>query len=116
MDLPKLSLALAAITAIFPCVSSASAENAALNACARAFASSIASPGAAAPAFKLNYLGGGEAGALANYYEHRYTFYMKAQNVKTGLMLARATCAVDRRGVIIALTVDESAPTLTARF
>jgi hypothetical protein len=85
-------------------VSNANPENTALNVCARAFASSVAAPGSAAPAFKLNYRGGQEGSALSSYYNRVYTFDLHANDAKTGLALARATCAVDSNGTLISLT------------
>jgi len=54
MIIRKLLLTAASIAAICPAVSHASAENTALNACAQAFATSLAS-GSGVPAFKLQY-------------------------------------------------------------
>jgi hypothetical protein len=104
MHIRKLALAAAVIAAIAPSLSNASPENAALNACARAFASSIASPGSAAPAFKVQYQGTRNAGVLADYYSPQYTFYLQAHDAKTGIALARATCSTDSHGTIMALT------------
>jgi hypothetical protein len=99
-------LAAAASAAVFSTsISHASTQNAALNACARAFAASMAAPGSDAPSFKLKYLGGQPGSTFDDYYSgHEYTFYLQAQNPKTGLTLARATCTADTRGTRVALT------------
>jgi len=104
MDIRKCTLAAAAIAAISPSISSANTESVALNACARAFASSIAAPGSAAPAYKVDYRGHAES-ALTSYYRSEYTFYLRAHDPKTGLTLARATCSADNGGKIVALVV-----------
>jgi hypothetical protein len=109
---------LAVIAALSPCTSKASSEDAALNACASAFASSIAAPGSAAPVYKLKYPGNHAESPLASYYGIRYTFYLQAQNAKTGLPLARASCSVDARGTIAltSMPMDGSSPALAAQF
>jgi hypothetical protein len=101
MNIRKLSLAIVTIAAISPIVASASPEEAALNACAKAFASSIAAPGAAAPAFKLNYAQQHFSSPVTDYYARSYTFTMKAQNPKTGTAFASATCSADTRGEVL---------------
>lgn len=119
MDIRKLSLAAAAIAVIAPSISNANPETIALNACARAFASSVAAPGSAAPAYKVAYRGGEAASALAAYYNREYTFYLAARSPKTGVTFARATCSADTSGKIVALTSEPSATssaTLAARF
>lgn len=117
MSIRKLLLAAASIAAISPAVSQASAENSALKACAQAFASSLAS-GSVKPTYKLKYHG--EApGALADYYKsHDFTFYLQANDPKTGLTLARATCSADTRGAVLALmaTPLETSPALAAKL
>src|SRR5580692_5759479 len=112
MDIRKLTLAAAAIAAT-PSISQAYPESAALNACARAFASSIAAPGSAAPSYKLDYRGAQAQSALANYYGREYTFNLQAHDPKTGVTLASATCSANMRGTILALTPElgSSSPT-----
>jgi len=103
MTIRKLLLTAASIAAICPAISHASTEATALNACAQAFATSLAS-GSAAPAFKLKYHSE-SAGPLADYYgSHEFTFYLQARDPKTGLTLARATCSTDTRGAVLGLT------------
>jgi len=104
MNIRKISFAIVAIAAISPVVASASPEEAALNACAKAFASSIAAPGAAAPQFKLNYAQRRFASSVTDYYARNYTFTMKAQNPKTGTAFASATCLADMHGEVLQFT------------
>lgn len=112
-------LSAAAIAALAPAISHASTETAALGACTRAFAASIAAPGSSAPAFKLKYRGGPAESAVADYYGgHEYTFYLQAHDPKTGATLASATCTTDARGTQVALSAapaDGSEATLAAR-
>lgn len=117
MTIRKLLLTAASIAAICPAVSHASPENAALKACAQAFATSLAS-GSGTPAFKLKYHSE-SADALADYYgSHAFTFYLQAHDPKTGSTLASATCSADTRGAVIALTATppETSPSLAARL
>jgi hypothetical protein len=117
MIIRRLLLTAASIAAICPAVSRASAESTALNACAQAFATSLAS-GSGAPTFTLKYHSE-SAGALADYYgSHEFTFYLQARDPKTGLTLARATCSADTRGAVVALTATplETSPSLAAQL
>jgi hypothetical protein len=105
MKLRILILAAASLAAISPSMSQAAPENAALNACARAFAASVASPGGSTPEFKLKYLGGQPGATFNDYYSnHEYTFFLAAHDPKSGVTLARATCTTDIRGARVALT------------
>jgi hypothetical protein len=116
MHIRKLALAAAAIAAT-PSISLAYPESAALNACARAFASSIAAPGSAVPSYKLDYRGAQAQSALANYYGREYTFNLLAHDPKTGVTLASATCSANMRGTSVALSptpLGSSSPTLAA--
>jgi hypothetical protein len=118
MQSRHLLLAAAMLAAATPSLVNASPEKAGLNACAQAFAASMAVPGTAAPAFKLNYNGTEQAGPLASYYDHEYTFYLQARNPRTGLALATATCSVDTKGTIVTLKTvpaDSAGATLAAR-
>jgi hypothetical protein len=92
----------AAIAVLTPAICNASAERAALNACTRAFASSLASPGTAVPAFKVVYGGDRSAGSVTDFFTREYTFTMFAR--KTGLLIARASCSADTHGSVIALS------------
>jgi hypothetical protein len=119
MRFRTLFFAAASIAALAPSLSQASTENAALGACARAFAASVASPGSSAPSFKLQYRSSQAASPIVDYYSsHDYTFYLQARDVKTGVTLARATCTADTRGTQVALTatpLNGSKATLAAR-
>ncbi|HME38658.1 MAG TPA: hypothetical protein VKG63_06825 [Steroidobacteraceae bacterium] len=102
MNLRKISLIIAAIAAGAPAISNASPEKAALDACARAFASSLASPGAAAPAYKVAYRGSQTAGSMLEYFTREYTFDLHANDLKTGLSIAHASCSTDSHGTVVA--------------
>ena len=103
MKYRKVALILAAAAVLAPALSNASPEKAALDACARAFATSLAAPGSAAPAFKVVY-GGLVAGSMLTFYAREYTFELRANDPKTGLPVARANCSTDARGAVIALS------------
>jgi hypothetical protein len=103
MSFRNLSLA-AAIAVVTPAICNASPETAALNACARAFASSLVAPGAPAPAFKVVYGGARSAGSVTDFFARAYTFDLHANDKKTGLPVARASCSTDARGSLIALS------------
>lgn len=114
MTIRKVLLAAASVAAISPAISHASPESSALNACAQAFASSLAS--GLTPAFKLRYHADAP-NPLADYYSgHGYKFYLQANDPKTGATLARATCSANTRGAVLALTATplESSPALAA--
>jgi hypothetical protein len=119
MDIRKLTLAAAASAAISPSISNADPQSVALQACARAFATSIAAPGSAAPSYKLDYRGTQAESALASYYSREYTFNLQAHDAKTGVLRATATCSTNKRGTSLALTpkpLDPSSPTLAAKL
>lgn len=115
MNIRNLSLAFVTIAAIFPVVASAAPEDAALNACAKAFAVSIGAP-AAAPVYKLRYAQM-HVDPVTDYYARNYTFNMKAQSAKTGTAFATATCSADSHGDVVELTstATPSAATLALR-
>jgi hypothetical protein len=104
MKYRKVSLILAAAAALAPAISNASPERAALNACARAFASSLATPGSAAPTFRVAYRGAPSAGSMLAFYTREYSFELRANDPKTGLPVARASCSTDARGAVTALS------------
>jgi hypothetical protein len=104
MKLRQLGLLLASIAALVPVASYASPEKTALNACARAFASSLAAPGSAAPAYKVAYSGSEYTGSMLEFYAREFTFDLHANDVKTGLPIARASCSVDLHGTVVALS------------
>lgn len=119
MNLRKIGLAVATIAAFAPAISNASPERSAMKACARAFAASLASPGSAAPAFKVSYQGDLFSGSMLEFYSREYTFELHANDQKTGLPIARASCSADRSGTVTALSsipLDAVSPTLAARL
>ena len=119
MRLRNLSLVLAASAAITPVVASATPEKDALNACAHAFAASLAGQGTAAPAFKLAYHGNQFSGSMMEFYNREYTFELRAHDPKTGLPLARASCSTDIHGTVVGLSampVAAAHPSLVADF
>jgi hypothetical protein len=103
MNLRTFHYVAAAIAVLAPAISDASPEKAALHACARAFASSLAPPGAAAPAFKVAYRGNQFQGSMLEFYTREFTFDMYANDQKTGLPIARASCSADSHGSVVAL-------------
>jgi len=98
------TLAVAAIAALAPLISTASPEKAALSACAQAFASSLGKPGASAPVFKIAYRGGEISGSMVEFYSREYTFELQARDARTGSTIARASCSTDVRGNVVALS------------
>lgn len=115
----KIVLASATIAALLPALSHAS-EKTSLNACASAFATSLAASGAPAPAFKLDYQDQ-VTPAWTNYYPTEYTFTMEAHDAKSGAAIARVRCSASYRGVVkdlATLPMDSksaAATTLAAR-
>jgi hypothetical protein len=113
----KFALAVVAVAALTPAISNASPERASVKACASAFATSIAAPGAAVPAYKLAYRGS-FGGTLADFYPTQYTFTLEAHDPKTGQAIARARCSTNSRGAVteIAAVPLDAKPTLAAQF
>jgi hypothetical protein len=103
MILRKVTLAAVTIAALSPAVSNASPERVSAKACASAFASSIAAPGADAPAYKLAFRGA-TGGALADYYPSDFTFTLEARDPKTHLPIARAVCSTNYRGHVTTIS------------
>jgi hypothetical protein len=119
MDFRKLSLTAAALAVFAPVIGNASPETEALNACARALATSLAAPGAAAPGFRVSYRSNLYSGSMLDFYTHAYTFELHANDQKTGLPIARASCSTDRRGDVVSLSpipLDAVRPTLAAQL
>ncbi|MGB6308057.1 MAG: hypothetical protein WBF89_09705 [Steroidobacteraceae bacterium] len=119
MNYRRIALLLAAGAALAPAVSSASSEKDAINACAHAFASSLASPGSAAPGFKVVFRGNRYSGSMLEFYNRAYVFDLLANDPKTGLPYARATCATDARGAVVALSpvpLDAAPAALAAKL
>lgn len=99
MNIRSIALAAAALTLASPAIWAATPEKNAMNACARAFASSLAAPGAAAPAYTVSYVASTPS-TISEFYPHEYTFHMQA-NQKSRGEIARATCSADRRGGVV---------------
>jgi hypothetical protein len=102
MNIRRFALAAAAV--LSPIICTASPESAALNACARAFASSLAAAGSAPPAFKVVYGGERNVSSATDFFARTYIFDLHARNQKTGLPIARASCSTDLRGSVISLS------------
>jgi hypothetical protein len=117
MNIRKLSLAIITIAAISPVVAAAAPEDAALKACAKAFAISIGVPGTTAPVYKLSYAQPNFSSPMTDYYARNYTFKMKAQNAKSGTAFASAICSADTRGDVLELTstATKAGATLASR-
>jgi len=103
MKFRHIALAAASIVVFAPAISNASPEKVALKACARAFASSLAAPGAAAPAYKVAYRDD-FSGSMLEFYSREFTFDLNANDLKTGLPIARASCSTDARGTVVSLS------------
>lgn len=117
MNLRVISLAIVSLAAISPVCAHAGADSAAMQACAAAFAATVA-PAGAAPAYKLSlqdhYLSNTEMS-----FHTDYSFDMKVVNPKTGLASARATCLADAKGTVLSLStvkLNDAAPALVAVF
>jgi hypothetical protein len=104
MNLRKIALTAAASAALAPAIGNATAENDAINACARAFAATLAAPGADAPAFKVSYRSGQHFGSMLEFYARDFTFDLRVKDPKTGLAVARASCSTDAHGAVVAFS------------
>jgi hypothetical protein len=107
------------LIALIPAVASAGPESAALKTCTAAFASSLAVKGAALPAVTLKYRAGQPSSSVADYYTHDYTFFLKANDPKSGSPLARATCSATTGGTLLSLSatpLETGKATLAAQF
>jgi hypothetical protein len=116
MNIRRFALAAAAV--LSPIICTASPESAAVNACARAFASSLAAAGSPPPAFKVVYGGDRNVNSTVDFFARAYTFDLQAKNQKTGLPIARASCSTDLRGSVISLSslpLDAARRDLTAQ-
>jgi hypothetical protein len=117
MNFRKISFTAATIAFLVPALSQAGPEKDALTACARAFASSLASPGTAVPAFKVDYRGNQSAGSMLEFYTRAYTFDLNAHDPKTGTAVAHASCSTDAHGTVLTLSpipLDVEHPALAA--
>ena len=101
MKFRNIVLAVATVAALSPAISHATPEKVSLKACASAFATSIAAPGAATPGYKLAYHG--EMSAPIMDYAREYAFMLEARN-KSGAAIARARCLTDQNGVVTSLS------------
>ena len=118
MTIRKILLAAAALAALSPSLSTASPERASLQACASALASSMAAPGAAAPAFKVLHFASTES-ALTAFYPTEFTFQLEAHDPKTGAEVARAMCSTNAHGEVTSLSLlplQTRPATFAARF
>jgi hypothetical protein len=117
----KIVLASATLAALLPAICNASTEKASLQACASAFATSLAASGAPAPTFKLDYLDQDQPPvAWTSYHPMEYSFTMEAHDAKSGAAIARARCSANSRGVVkdmatLPLNKSTAATTLAAR-
>jgi hypothetical protein len=102
MNFRNIALIAAAIAALSPAICNASPEKDGINACARAFATTLAAPGADAPAFKVTYRNGQHFGSMLEYYIREYNFDLHVNDKKSGLPIARAKCSTDAHGAIVA--------------
>jgi hypothetical protein len=104
MKYRKISLTAAACALLVPTLSQAGPEGNALKACAQAFASSLATPGAPVVAPKVNYRGNQSTGSMLEFYTREYTFDLHANDSKTGTAIARASCSTDIHGAVLTLS------------
>jgi|SRR5580698_10851296 len=102
MNLRNTALTAAAIAALVPAIGNATPESDAINACARAFATTLAPPGADAPAYKVSYRSGQHFGSMLEFYARDHTFDLHVNDRKTGLAVARASCTTDAHGSVVA--------------
>jgi hypothetical protein len=118
MHIRHLLIIAAVSTALAPAVSNAAPESAALKTCTAAFASSLSAKGVVSPAIKLQYSAGQASSLVAEYYARDYTFILKANDPKTGLPLASATCSATTSGTLLSLsaTKDSRDPVLAAQL
>jgi hypothetical protein len=92
-----LLLAAIAGATLFPSLSTAAGDKDAANACARAFAASIAAPGTEPAPYRLSFR---VPPSSLSPYGRSVTFNMQAQNARTGTILARAICTANRDGSV----------------
>jgi hypothetical protein len=120
MHIRTLLIAAATLAALTPAVSNAGPESAALKTCTAAFASSLhTAKGTESPAVKLNYHSGAPSSEIAEYYTRDYTFFLKANDPKTGLPMARAQCSATTAGTLLSLSaipLDAAGAVLAAKL
>jgi hypothetical protein len=116
MNIRTILFAAAAVAALSPAVTNASQEKASLQACANAFATSIASPGSSMPAYKLAYHVP-VSGPMMEY-PRDFTFMLEAHD-KAGSAIARARCSTNAEGVvteIAAVPLNAKSSTVAAAY
>jgi hypothetical protein len=69
-----------------------------------ACATTLAPPGADAPAFKVSYRSGQHFGSMLDFYVREYNFDLHVNDKRTGVAVARANCSTDARGAVVAFT------------
>jgi hypothetical protein len=119
MQSRTLPILVALLVVLSPIAANAGPESAALKTCAAAFASSLTAKGAESPSVILNYRSTQPGSAFAKYYTRDYTFFLKANDPKTGAALARATCSATTGGTLLSLSaapVGTDTATLAARL
>jgi hypothetical protein len=100
MNIRHIVVAAVTVAALSPAISMASPEKTSLKACASAFATRIASPGAAVPGYKLAYHGDVTSPLMT--YPRDYTFTLEAHD-KAGVAIARASCSTDAKGAVTSI-------------
>jgi hypothetical protein len=100
----KLPILAALLVVLSPIAANAGPESAALKTCTAAFATSLTAKGAGSPSVKLNYRTTQPGSAFAEFYTRDYTFFLKANDPKTGAALARATCSATTGGTLLSLS------------
>jgi len=113
-----ISFAAVCVAALSPALANATPEKTSAQACASAFASSMATHGTEAQPYKFAYRGGSTA-SVVNFYPSDFTFTMIARDPKTGATIARAQCTADSRGSVTglaALPLDTKTATLASAF
>jgi hypothetical protein len=103
MQSRKLPILAALLVVLSPIAANAGPESAALKTCTAAFATSLTAKGAESPSVKLNYRTTQPGSAFAEFYTRDYTFFLKANDPKTGAALARATCSATTGGTLLSL-------------
>lgn len=119
MKYREISITAAACAVLVPALCQAGPEGDALNACAQAFASSLARPGAPVVAYKVNHRSNQSSGSMLDLYSRTYTFDLHANDSKTGAAIARASCSTDIHGAVLTLSpvrLDAEHPALAGRL
>lgn len=101
MDYRRVSIVAAFLGLSTPLVSQAAPHDAALNACVRAFASSVR-PGAALANVKVHYVPRPGTSLISDYFSREYSFFLQAKGASTGT-IAVATCSANANGTVVSL-------------